>query len=93
MHAMCLHAQAYISAKLGQIGKMKVSMELGKHTRPIQVHNTTQTRKVVCMYIMFLRAWAHFSAKLEWIREIKVSMESGRKFNLSEYILHPVHAS
>ena len=71
---MCLHAQAHISAKLDQI---EISMELGEHTRPILVYNTTEACNVVCMHTMCLHAWAHISARLEWIGEIKVSMESG----------------
>ena len=58
---------------------MKVSMELGEHTRPIWVHNTTQASQLACIHTMYLSAWAHKSAKLEWIIEIKVSMESGEQ--------------
>ena len=35
MHAMCLRAQAHISAKLGRIRKIKVFMESGEHARPV----------------------------------------------------------
>merc|ERR1711954_629651 len=79
MHAICLHAWAYISAKLSCIRKMKVSIELGEHTRPIWIHNTTQASQPACIHTMYLSAWAHKSAKLEWIIEIKVSMESGEQ--------------
>ena len=35
MHAMCLHAKAYNSAKLGQIREIKVYIESGEHFRPV----------------------------------------------------------
>ena len=35
IHAMCLHAWAHISAKLGRIRKIKVFMESGEHARHV----------------------------------------------------------
>ena len=75
MHTMCLHVWANISAKLGWIRKMKVSMESGENTGPIWEHNVTQAHKLACMHAMCLHAQAHISAKLEWISEIKLSIE------------------
>ena len=46
MHAMCLHARAYMSAKLGKIREIKVSMESG-------AHNLDQARKFSCMQVIF----------------------------------------
>ena len=76
MHAMCLHAQAHITAKLGWIREIKISME-SEHARPLWTHNLTWARRLACMHTMCLHAQAYFSAKLGQIREIKVSMESG----------------
>ena len=78
MHLMCLRAQAHISAKLGEVREIKISMEPGEHAGPLWAHNLTQACKLVCMHAMCLCAWAHISAKLGQIREIKVSMESGK---------------
>ena len=72
MHPRCLRAQAHISAKLGQIREIKVSIEAEEHAQP-----SAQACKLMCMHPMCLRAQAHISAKLGQIREIKVSMESG----------------
>ena len=73
----CLHVQAHISAKLGRIRNIKVSMESGEHSGPVWAHNLTQASKLACMHAMCLRAQAHISAKLGRIRKIKVFMESG----------------
>ena len=35
MLPMCLHAQAHISAKLGWIREIKISMEPGEHAGPL----------------------------------------------------------
>ena len=77
MHAMCLCAQAHISARLGLIRKIKESMESGEHARPVWTHNTTQACKLACMHAMCLRARDYISAKFGRIRDIKVSIESG----------------
>ena len=69
MHTMCLHAWAHISAKLGWIRKMKVSMELGEHAQPLWAHNLTKAHKLACMHEQ-----AYISAKFGQIREIKVSL-------------------
>ena len=73
MHAVCLHEQAHISAKLGWIREIKVSMESGEHA-----HNLTPARKLVCMHPKCLRAQAHISAILGRITESKVYIESGK---------------
>ena len=80
MHAICLCAQAYISAKLGRIREIKVSMQSGKPARHIWPHNMTQANKLVCMNAIFLRARIHILVKLCQISKIKVSMESGDYF-------------
>ena len=77
MHSMCLRAQAHISAKLGRIREIKISMESGEHAGPLWACNLIQACKLVCMHAMCLCARAHISAKLGHIREIKVSMVSG----------------
>ena len=77
MHAVCLCAQTHISAKLGWIREIKISMESGEHAGPLLAHNLTQACKLACMHAMCLCACAPISAKLEWIREIKVSKELG----------------
>ena len=77
MHPMCLCAQANISAKLGRIREIKVSIESGKHAGPFWVHNMTIACKLACMHTMCLCAQAYIFAKFGWIREIKVSTESG----------------
>ena len=82
MHHMCLHAWAHISAKFGRIRKMKVSIESGKHNRPIWFNDTTQASKRACIHAMCLPAWAHISAILGQIREIKVYVESGKHAGL-----------
>ena len=68
---MCLPAQAFSSAKLGQIREIKVSMESEEHVRPLWAHNLTQACKLACMHEQ-----AYISAKFGQIREIKVSIGS-----------------
>ena len=75
MHAMCLHAQAHITAKLGWIREIKISME-SEHARPLWTHNLTWARRLACMHTMCLHTQAHISAKLGQIREIKISLKS-----------------
>ena len=58
MHAMCLRARAHISAKLGRIRKIKVSMESGEHAGPFWAQNLTRAHKLMCMHTMCLCAWA-----------------------------------
>ena len=77
MHAIFLRAQAHISAKLGRIREIKISMESGELSTPLRAHNLTRARKLACMHAMCLHAQAHISAKLGRIRKIKVFMESG----------------
>ena len=50
IHAMCLCPQAYISAKLGWIRGIKVSMESGEHARHFWAHNSPGARKLVCLH-------------------------------------------
>ena len=78
MHTICLHAQAHVSAKLGWIREIKVSLELGEYARPLWAQKVTQAHKLACMHALFLHAQAHISAKLGQIRVIKLSMESGK---------------
>ena len=54
----CLHVQAHISAKLGRIRNIKVSMESGEHSGPVWAH-MTQARKLACMHTMCLHARGH----------------------------------
>ena len=35
LHTMCLHARAHISAKLGQIKEIKISMDLGEQNEHV----------------------------------------------------------
>ena len=72
---MCLRAQGHISAKLGQIREIKVSMESSEHARPLWAHNVTQAHKLVCMHTIFLRAHTQISANFCQISKIKVSMK------------------
>ena len=64
MHITFWRASANISAKLGQIRAIKVSMESGEHAGPVWAHNLTVTRKLVCMHAMCLCAQVQISAKL-----------------------------
>ena len=79
----CVHARyvlvckSQISAKLGRIREIKVSIESGEHAGPFGAQNLTRAHKLVCMHAMCLCALAHKSAKFGWIRKIKVSMKSG----------------
>ena len=75
MHPMCLWAQGHISAKLGQIREIKVSMESGEHARPLWAHNVTQAHKLACMHTIFLHAHTQISANFCQITKIKVSMK------------------
>ena len=77
MHPMCLRAQAHISAKLGLIREIKVSMESGEQARPFWEHTSSWACKLGCMQALCLHFWAHISAKFGWIRKMKVSMELG----------------
>ena len=64
MHAPYVLAwTAHISAKLGHIREIKVSMESGEHAGPLLAHNLTQAHKLACMHSMYLHARAHISAK------------------------------
>ena len=69
---MRLCAQAHISAKIGWIRDIKVSMESGDHAGPLSAHNLTRARKLAYMHEQ-----AYTSAKFGQIRDIKISMESG----------------
>ena len=76
MVTMCLCAWDLSQAKLGQIRKIKVSIESGEPARPIWAHNSPWAQKVAFMHTMCLQAQAHISARLDQIREFKVSIES-----------------
>ena len=75
MHAVCLHAPAYISAKLGQIRKIKVSMESGGHAS----HDYVCTLALILMFMqtIFWCTQAYILAKLGQIRKMNVSLEYG----------------
>ena len=75
MHLMCLCARAHISAKLGQIRKIKVSMESWEQAHPFWAQTSSQASKLSCMHTICLHALAHISAKLGLIRKMKVSLE------------------
>ena len=64
MLAMCLRARAHISAKLGRIREIKVSMELGEYAGPVLAHMTL-VHKLAYRHAMCLRAKAYISAILE----------------------------
>ena len=76
MHAIFLHAQNHIMAKLGQIREIKVSMQSGEHARHVCAHNMTQANKLAFTHAIFLHAGAHKSAKFYQNAHIKVSMKS-----------------
>ena len=71
-------ASAYMTAKLGQIIEIKVSMESGEHARAVWTHCMTWAYKLAYMHTIFFHAQAHMHAKLGRIREIRVSMEWGK---------------
>ena len=75
---MFLCSQPHISAKLGQIREIKVSMESREQARPLGAQNLTQVHKLACLHTMCLCAQAYVLAKFGQLREIKVSMESGK---------------
>ena len=55
MHAaMCLCAQTHISAKLGQIREIKVSMESEEHAGPLGAQSLTQTQ--ACVHVIYVLA-------------------------------------
>ena len=56
-----LIAHAQITAKLGQIRDIKVSLELGEHDGPVLPH-MTPARKLACMPTMCLHAQGHILA-------------------------------
>ena len=92
MHTMRLRAWAHISAKLGWIRNMKVSMDSREHTGPIWVHNMTQAHKLACMHIIFLHTQTQISAKFCHSSKIKVSMESQDYFQHIWKYYSPVKA-
>ena len=71
------HKQAHISAKLGWIWDINVSMDLGEHAGPLSANKVAQTPKLACIHGIFLHAKACILAKFGGIRDIKVFMESG----------------
>ena len=77
-----MHAQAHISAKLGQIGDINVSMESGKHAGHICAYYVAQTNNLACTHAIFLHGQTHLSVQLSPIREIMVS---GGMTDMSEH--------
>ena len=56
MHAIFLHAQAHISAKLGQIGKIEISTESGGHAGhdyDVCTCALKNARMLACMHAIF----------------------------------------
>ena len=77
---MCLHAQAHISANLGQIRKIEISMESGGHAGhdyDVCACERRHACMLACMHTIFWCAYAHISANLGQIRKIEISAESG----------------
>ena len=58
------HAHDHISAKLGQIRDIKVSMEQEGRAGPVWAQNVTRTQELVYMHNMFLCAQANILATL-----------------------------